>query len=80
MNDDYELFRTTVEKNVRRQCHGQCHVCGSPYGGPDLPYKEWEDLASWVFGYCTNRCRRAAGEPAEFDIDAAMKVLFPHPS
>jgi hypothetical protein len=75
-----ELFRTTIERQVRLTCHGSCRTCQAAYGGPDSRYDEWDDLASWIFGYCSNRCRLAAGEPREFDIDRALALLIPNPS
>jgi hypothetical protein len=75
--DTQELFRTTIEENVRRRCQGSCRFCGSPYGGPDLPYGDWEDLASWIFGHCSFHCRLAAGEPRQFDMERALKILHP---
>jgi hypothetical protein len=74
---DQQLFRETIEQNVRARCHGKCRFCAAEFGGATGTYDEWEDLASWVFGYCSNKCRLGAGEPAQFDIDAALKVLYP---
>ena len=74
-----KLFRATVERKVRLSCQGSCRICQAPYGGPDTPYEEWPDLASWIFGYCSDRCRLAAGEPREFNIDRALQILFPYP-
>jgi hypothetical protein len=72
---DQALFRETIERRVRERCRGSCRFCRSPYGGSSS-YGGWDDLASWIFGYCSNRCRLAAGEPQQFDIEAALKVLY----
>jgi hypothetical protein len=74
---DQALFRETIERKIRSQCRGSCKSCGAAYGGTTGAYGTWDDLASWVFGYCSNRCRLAAGEPKQFDIEAALKILFP---
>lgn len=78
--DTAELFKTTVEANVRRRCHGTCLFCDAPYGGPGATQEAWEDLASWIFGHCSFRCRLAAGEPREFDMQRALAILFPDAS
>jgi hypothetical protein len=73
---DQALFRETIERRVRARCEGACRYCQGLYGGT-AKYDTWDDLASWVFGFCSNKCRLAAGEPQQFDLDAALKVLFP---
>jgi hypothetical protein len=78
VNDAF--VRATVEQRIRALCKGSCKYCGGSYGAPSDRYGEWDDLASWIFGYCRNRCRLAAGEPSELDIDAAIAVLYPQPS
>jgi len=70
-----ELFRTTVEAKIRRRCRGACRYCQAPYGGPDLPYRDWNDLFSWIFGHCSFRCRLAAGEAPAFDIPHALSIV-----
>ena len=75
---DEAFFRDTIELAVRTRCHGSCKFCKSSYGGPTARFDGWEGLASRIFGYCSNRCRLAAGEPQPFDIQAAMKILFPN--
>ena len=71
------LFQEGIERRVRERCAGVCRSCGTAYGGASGTYGSWDDLASWIFGYCSNRCRLAAGEPERFDIEAALKALFP---
>ena len=80
VEDAQAIFRETIERNVRARCQGSCRYCQAVYGGPTGRYEEWDDLASWIFGYCSNKCRLAAGEPREFDIDKALSVLFPQPT
>jgi hypothetical protein len=74
--DDQALFRETIERKIRERCQGACHYCKRAYGGATGTYGTWDDLASWIFGYCSNVCRRAAGEPAEFDLEDALRVLM----
>lgn len=77
---DEAFVRATVEQTIRARCQGACKYCRASYGGRDAAPAGWDDVASWIFGYCCNRCRRAAGEPRELDIDAALAVLYPKPS
>jgi hypothetical protein len=66
-------LRQAIEFRAR-QCKGVCRSCGARFGGNAVGL-EMMDLLSWIYDYCSNRCRRDAGEPEPFDLEEGMRRL-----
>jgi hypothetical protein len=66
-------LRQAIEFRAKKY-RGACAQCGTSFGG-DPSGRELHDLISWLFGFCTNACRRDSGQPEKFDLEEMARIL-----